>query len=231
MTFRLSNAMIGRPPVLRRPASAILTRAMIAALASFAGCTPVTAQEQDRPDRRGFFSVDETSWVMRVEHAGPRDDFGRDFRDIGLTSLEVLRAWTLHGPLELRAGGGVTYANGSTGEPFSIDPARPVDILGFNAGVEARIDIVRHDRFRLFVDGSLNLLWTHGKLFPPGGTGVNGYMRAGPGAMVKLTDRVALEAGYHLTHVSNGAGLVPHNPAFDGHGAYLSIRLLDRRAR
>lgn len=193
-------------------------------LAALASATPAAAQDGGLAERPEFFSVDEMSWVVRSEYNAPRGDFGRDFRDIGLTTLEVQRAWTLHGPLELRAGGGITYAEGSTSEPFSVDPARAVSVLGFNGGVEARVDVIRHDRFRLFVDGSVNLLWTHGTQFPPGGTGVNGYLRAGPGAMLKLSDRIALEAGYHLSHVSNGAGIVTHNPAYNGHGGYVSIR-------
>lgn len=191
--------------------------------------TPAAAQDGGPVERPGFFSVDETSWVIRSEYNAPRGEFERAFRDIGLATLEIQRAWTLHGPLELRAGGGVTYAKGSTSEPFSIEPARSVDVLGFNGGVEARLDVIRPDRFRLFVDGSVNLLWTHGTQLPPGGTGVNGYLRAGPGAMVRLNDRVAIEAGYHLSHVSNGAGIVAHNPAYNGHGGYLSIRFTDRR--
>lgn len=220
MSFRLPPA--GMPSFPAIYCSALL-------LAVLAGATPAAAQEGEPAERPGFFSVDETSWVVRSEYSAPRGDFERAFRDIGLTTLEVQRAWTLHGPLELRAGGGITYAKGSTSEPFADEPPRPVNILGFNGGVEARVDVIRHDRFRLFVDGSVNLLWTHGAQFPPGGTGVNGYLRAGPGAMLKLSDRIALETGYHLSHVSNGAGIVTHNPAYNGHGGYLSIRFADRR--
>ena len=209
----------------------VLLLAALAALAALAGVTPAAAQEDGPAERPGFFSVDETSWVVRSEYNAPRDDFNRDFRDIGLATLEVQRAWTLHGPLELRTGGGITYARGSTSEPFSVEPARAVSVLGFNGGVEARVDVIRHDQFRLFVDGSVNLLWTHGTQFPPGGTGVNGYLRAGPGGMFRLNDRIAIEAGYHFSHVSNGAGVVAHNPAYNGHGGYLSIRFTDRRRK
>lgn len=209
--------------------SAFLVRTAAAnVLAALAASTPAFAQEAGGAEKKGFFSVDERSWVVRTEYNGPRNDFNRDFRDIGLATLEVQRAWTLHGPLELRAGGGITYAKGSTAEPFSTAPARNVDVLGFNGGVEARIDLLRLDKVRLFVDGSVNMLWTHGIQFPPGGTGFNGYLRAGPGAMVKLNDRLAVEAGYHLSHVSNGAGIVAHNPAYNGHGVYLSFRITSR---
>lgn len=185
---------------------------------------PALAQE-DASKQGGFFGVKEKSWVLRTEYNGPRDEFNRDFRDIGLVTVEAQRAWTLNGPLELRAGGGVTYAKGSTAEPLSNDPSRSVDVLGFNGGVEARLDLVRSGRFRLFFDGSVNVLWTHGVQFPPGGTGFNGYLRTGPGMMLQVNDRLALETGVHLSHVSNGAGIVAHNPAFNGHGAYLSLRI------
>jgi hypothetical protein len=196
-----------------------------AALTAMAASPPAAAKEAGGTEKRGLFSVDERSWVVRTEYNVPRNDFDHDFRDIGLTTLEVQRAWTLHGPFELRAGGGITYAKGSTEEPLSTAPARNVDVVGFNGGVEGRIDVLRLDRVRLFVDGSVNMLWTHGVQFPPGGTGFNGYLRAGPGAMFRLNDRLAVEVGYHLSHVSNGAGIVAHNPAYNGHGVHLSLRL------
>lgn len=214
----------GRP----RATGRLSVLAGTAAAAALAAAAPAAAQDAAGTEKKGFFSVDERSWVVRTEYNAPRNDFNRDFRDIGLATLEVQRAWTLHGPLELRAGGGITYAKGSTAEPLSAAPARNVDVLGFNGGVEARIDLLRLDRVRLFVDGSVNMLWTHGVQFPPGGTGFNGYLRAGPGAMVRLNDRLAVEAGYHLSHVSNGAGIVAHNPAYNGHGVYLSLRIAGR---
>lgn len=188
------------------------------ALAAGLAASPARADE-------GFFSVKDRAWAMRFDYSGPRASFDEEFRDIGLSTLEVQRAWTFHGPFELRAGGGLTYAKGSTSEPLAATPRNNVDVLGLNAGVEARIDVARLKDVRLFVDGSVNMLWTHGKQFPPGGSGANGYVRAGPGVMVRLNDKLALEGGYHLSHVSNGAGLVAHNPAFNGKGPFLALRI------
>jgi hypothetical protein len=224
MAFYSPRLRLTSLSAIPRPAAATRMFAAAIVLTALATAMPAAAQGEASAERPGFFTVKETSWVVRTEYNGPRGSFDRDFRNIGLVTLEAQRAWTLHGPLEFRAGGGITYAKGSTSEPFSIEPARNVDILGFNGGVEARVDVLRFDRFRLFVDGSVNLLWTHGTQFPPGGTGVNGYLRAGPGAMFRLNDRIAIETGYHLSHVSNGAGIVAHNPAYNGHGGYLSIR-------
>lgn len=196
-----------------------------ALLPLLAVAVPLPALAQAESAKPGFFDVKERAWVVRSEYQAPRDDFNRSFRDIGLVTLEAQRAWTLNGPLELRAGGGVTYARGSTWEPLSTAPRRDVDVLGLNAGVEARVDLLRRPRFRLYVDGSVNMLWTHGVQFPPGGTGFNGYLRAGPGVMVQMNDRLAIETGYHLSHVSNGGGIVAHNPAYNGHGGYLAVRL------
>jgi hypothetical protein len=39
-----------------------------------------------------------------------------------------------------------------------------------------------------------------------------------------VAPRFTIEAGYHLAHVSNGLGLVPQNPMWNGQGGFLSLR-------
>lgn len=52
--------------------------------------------------------------------------------------------------------------------------------------------------------------------FPPGGTHANGTSMIGAGLQLELGWRIALRVEAREVHVSNGKGIVPENPAFDG---------------
>lgn len=76
-----------------------------------------------------------------------------------------------------------------------------------------------------------SLSFTHGygvayfdRAFPPGGSAWNGTLQFGVGGTLRVADGVALEGGVRHFHVSNGKGLVPQNPAFNGVGVHLGLR-------
>lgn len=178
---------------------------------------PAQAQNGNQAERSG-------AWVVKVEHLGPRGDFEEVNRDISITVVEGQRAWSVYGPFEVRAGGGVAYATGTTSEPFSGVAPQEVNTTALTAGVEVRLNMVQTETVGVYVDGSANVLWSPGDPFPPGGTGVNGFVRFGVGASYQIRPGLSLEAGYHWAHISNGAGVVEHNPAWNGHGGVVAVR-------
>ncbi len=162
--------------------------------------------------------------MVKVEHLGPRGAFEEVNRDVAITVVEAQRAWSVYGPFEIRAGGGLAYASGTTSEPFSGVPPQEVSTTALTAGAELRLNLLERENLRLFVDGSANVLWSPGDPFPPGGTGVNGFLRYGVGANYRVQSGLSIEGGYHRAHISNGAGVVEHNPAWNGHGGFIAVR-------
>ena len=61
--------------------------------------------------------------------------------------------------------------------------------------------------------------------FPPAGTRLNGTPHFGLGLSARLRRETRLVAGLRQLHMSNGRGMVPENPSFDGLGAYVGLAL------
>jgi hypothetical protein len=82
---------------------------------------------------------------------------------------------------------------------------------------------------RLYGDLAPGINFTNNS-FPTGGTNYSFFLRAGAGASFRLTKAFWIEATYWWTHASNGQGLVPGNPAWQGEGLSLGLRRAARRA-
>lgn len=146
-------------------------------------------------------------------------------RDINVSTLEIARAWRYQEFLELQAGAGLFHAEGSVGDAApGINPDSTA--TGVSFGGTVRLYPVNWGALHVFAAGTIHMLWipfidSH---FPAGGTGVNGFLRVDGGVSVDLNPRYTLEAGYRFGHVSNGSGLTPQNPMWNGQGGFLAVR-------
>lgn len=169
------------------------------------------------------FTVKETGWLANVEYHRPRDLWNATNRDITVMSFSGARSWEFQYGLEAQLDAGLFIAQGTRNE---IDYSQPIksDAYGVNFGGGLRWYVFDLYGLRPFADGYVNIIYTPSHPFPAGGSAVNGYLRAGGGLRLDLSDRYAVEAGYHLSHVSNGGGMVPGNPAYNGNGMFLNLR-------
>lgn len=78
-------------------------------------------------------------------------------------------------------------------------------------------------RVRPFVRWSLGILFFPRRPFLPGGDVYEGIIGLGGGVDVAVSQRVRIRAEVLYAHLSNGQGLGPHNPAFDGIGGALGV--------
>ena len=153
----------------------------------------------------------------------------QDQRDIDVMTLDLSRAWRFETAFELQERFTVFRAHGSRSDaPFGIDPDSSA--TGFAVGPALRcyfLDFLDIGWPRPFVEGSAQFLFTPGTAggFPAGGSGVNGFLRAGAGVLLRLGPRLALEATYQwYSHVSNAAGSSPQNPMWNGRGGSIGLR-------
>ncbi|MEZ4408606.1 MAG: hypothetical protein R3A52_19335 [Polyangiales bacterium] len=125
--------------------------------------------------------------------------------------------WALASTLSLRA---QALALGAVGAS-SRGEAAP-----FGAGGELALRLHPFPRWAVRPYGfwSIGLLLFPRAPFLPGGDIYEGIISFGLGAEVSLSDRWTLALDARYAHLSNGQGLGPHNPAFDGYGASLSAR-------
>jgi opacity protein-like surface antigen len=168
------------------------------------------------------FSEDD-AWSYEIERFGPRGSYEEAARDIDVTTISAVRAWRLRYGLELRAGAGLMLTDGYStldAPPYTHQSA---DAYGVQTQIGLRYNLDLGDRARLFVDGAhgFSALNTD---FPEGGTNWNGLRRWGYGAAFDVTDTWTLEAAYRATHMSNGRGIGPDNPSYNGEGVFLAAR-------
>ncbi|MCC6619776.1 MAG: hypothetical protein IT385_00895 [Deltaproteobacteria bacterium] len=77
---------------------------------------------------------------------------------------------------------------------------------------------------RPWLHTAIGLLLFPSDPFLPGGDIYEGILTFGLGADVPLSDRLTVSLALDYVHLSNGQGLGPHNPAFDGVGLALGAR-------
>lgn len=148
-------------------------------------------------------------------------------RDIDVIALNVSHDWKLPVGFKVGLTAGALIASGER-----HDFGQPVinsDATGALFGGGLRFAPVTIGPVTPFVDGSIQFLYTFGRPFPAGGTSVNGFVRWGGGASVKVSKRLSVEAGWHGAHISNGGKSGVYNPGWDGHGAFVGIRLHTNR--
>lgn len=165
----------------------------------------------------------------------PIQEFGLDRlaplhanRQIHTTSLH----WRLRekqwwdGRVALRLGATLSRPTGSITQPGP----NGIDLLdspawGLGPAVDAQLRLVRGTGWRLQLDTSAAVL-LYDRRFPAGGDHYNGMLQLGPSIAWQLpAGRGELELGWRWMHVSNGQGLGPHNPSYEGRGITLRWRL------
>ena len=148
----------------------------------------------------------------------------QSYYDISFETVDLGRAWRLGRLLELQGRIGAFHSQGERLDaPYM--PSQNSTTTGVTFGADARVYALQLRRVRLFVEGSVEILYTPGgQQFPVGGTGVNAFLRAGGGVQCQITRGLALEAHFEYAHVSNGAGSVEQNPMWNGHGGGLTLR-------
>jgi hypothetical protein len=206
-----------------------LLRAVRRRLASVAvGCvlmvTTVWAQEvrppEPRSDRKLAGSV-----VVYTEYLQAQDEF--HLSDLDLASVYVRYEMRPRSGWQRRlAFGGELGLHGSGGTvQYLFEPTRYAsDTSGFSTSAFARLYALGSPRFDLFVEGAGGFI-KFKEPFPPNGTIINGLLRYGAGLRVGISRRVSADVGYRHAHISNGMGLVPLNPSFDGNGAFAGITM------
>ena len=191
---------------------------LVPALAALFACVPAMAQEAPDP---GAVRV-------QIDYLGPQEhSLLAGTREIDIGAVNVSRDWRLPAGFTGSLTGGVMTAWGERRDPGQLAISSGATGLLFGGGL--RFAPVRIGRVTPFVEGSVQALYSFGHPFPAGGTSVNGFVRWGGGASVHVSDRVAVEAGWHGAHVSNGGEGTERNPAWDGHGAFIGISLRPKR--
>ena len=182
--------------------------------------TPVQAQDGDADalNKQGGTSASR-EWRFQTDYLWGRESN----RPIDIVATTASHVWHLPYGTQGSLGIGVLNATGDR-----IEPNRPPinsNATGLLLGGGIRFEPVRIGPVAPFVEGSVHFLYTAGHPFPAEGTSVNGFVRWGGGVDIRLSRRVSVEAGYHGSHVSNGGGLVPYNPAWNGRGAFIGLNI------
>jgi hypothetical protein len=149
----------------------------------------------------------------------------QSYYDIDVQAVDLGRAWQLGSVLELQARLGAFHSHGERLDaPWLL--SQDSTTSGVTFGGAARVYAFQVRPVRLFVEGSVEMLYTPGgNQFPAGGTGINAFLRIGGGLQYPITRRLTLEAHYEYAHVSNGAGSVEQNPMWNGRGGGLTLRV------
>ena len=198
-------------------------RHWIAAVFFVASLSAISRAEDPPPSARPF--VQERAWIFSYEFDVPYDSFDSQFRAIDVQAFRAAHAWKVRYGLEGQLGALVFLGFGTKSEPLSSTPPENSDAGGVGFGPDARWNFVQTRRIRLFADGESDFIYALPQ-FPAGGSATNAFLRAGGGIAYRFGDKRWLEAGYRRAHVSNGGGIVPSNPAWNGKGIYVGVRFV-----
>ena len=124
----------------------------------------------------------------------------------------------LRGHLIIEAGVTMTVASGYINE----DPTQHATVVGAGPIIMFRCEPFRIGPFSLLFD-VVGALVVYSDNFPPGGDLYNFTWRLGGAFAVRLTERLTLTTGARWMHVSNGQGLTPKNPSYEGVGFPLGL--------
>ena len=155
--------------------------------------------------------VDERAWVASFEYYAPQPRFDRV--DIDVEAIRLAHAWHFDQGWELEFGALAFRASGR----------RSSDAVGVGLSPAVRWNFLQFSRLRLYGDLAPGVNLTDNP-FPAGGAHYTFFLRAGAGASIRLTRAFWIEAAYWRTHVSNGQGLSPANPAWEGQGVSVAVR-------
>jgi len=93
-------------------------------------------------------------------------------------------------------------------------------VMGLGVAGTVRLDLVRINRYRVFIDAGLGFLLCSDE-FPPGGTFWNFTQRYSVGVSVRFSKNMKLLLGGRHLHVSNGGYY--RNPSYDGNGPFVGV--------
>ena len=151
----------------------------------------------------------------------------QEHREIDVIALDFMRSWRVVDAFELQRRLTLFHASGRrTDVPYGVDPDSTATGVAFGVGGRFYPLHFLASPAKVFVEASAQVLYTPTKEeFPPGGTGLNGFLRVGGGLLFQIRPRLAIEASYQwYSHVSNASGLSPQNPMWNGHGGTLTLR-------
>jgi len=197
----------------------------IASLATVADATPGDTPQSSPsstahgPLARTFPLTETADWLSAAYYST-----SQSYYDISFEAVDLGRAWRLGSMLELQGRLGAFHSQGERLDAPYL-PSQDSSATGVTFGGGARFYGLQLRQVRLFIEGSVEILYTPGgHQFPVGGTGLNAFLRAGGGLQCQITRRLALEAHFEYAHISNGAGNVEQNPMWNGHGGGLTLR-------
>jgi len=151
----------------------------------------------------------------------------QDHREIDVTAFDFTRSWRLGDAFEIQRRLGLFHASGHRSDvPYGVNPDSTATGVTFGVGGRLYPLYFLSSPARVFVEGSAQVLYTpNTQEFPAGGTGLNGFLRAGAGFQFELRPSLAIEASYQwYSHVSNASGLSPQNPMWNGQGGTVALR-------
>ena len=119
--------------------------------------------------------------------------------------------------------GGASQITIPRGERIVDGKGLSANTLGLSLAGSLRIEVLNFSHHNFYIETQQGMLFTLDS-FPPGGTVWNFMVKYGIGYTIHLNQNKYLNFGWRWVHVSNGTGLVPTNPAYDGNGIYLGFR-------
>lgn len=198
-------------------------RRWIAVVLFLTSLSAIARAEETQPAPRPF--VQERAWILSYEFDVPYDNFDSQFRAIDVQAFRAAHAWKVRYGLEGQLGALVFLGFGTKSDPLSSNPTENSNAGGIGFGPSARWNFLQTHRFRVFADGESDFIYALPQ-FPAGGSATNAFLRAGGGVAYRFGDKKWIEAGYRRAHVSNGGGIVPSNPAWNGKGIYVGVRFV-----
>ena len=145
-----------------------------------------------------------------------------------METLDFSQAWQFRKVQNLELLGllGVFKSHGTRGDPPpGVSPDSTA--TGVTTGAGLRLYPLDVRSLHLYMEGLVEIDYILGNqvVFPAGGTGLNGFLRAGIGVLYDIGPKLGLEIGLQLAHVSNASGTSSNvNPQWNGRGVVLGLR-------
>ena len=167
--------------------------------------------------------------IERINEAG-MDYFTPTIRDrqIDTVNLNAYLWQKQYEPwrLKLKLGITATRPTGTTGLREDLNKGTSNERLpdssayGIGPNMELQWTAFRIEKLSMHIEGSAGLIF-YDRRFPTGGDYYNGMYQIGPGIGYSIGDYGQLSVGCRWMHVSNGQGITPKNPSYEGLGIIL----------
>lgn len=137
--------------------------------------------------------------------------------------ISALRLSLKFGASVSRATGHITQLQGSDSDGL-MQQNYDSPAWGIGPSIEAKAAIWTTHSVRLTMDlSAAGMLYD--RAFPAGGLRYNGVFQIGPSVDFAIGPRQSLSVGARWLHLSNGHGLTPQNPSFEGRGLVVRYQL------